>query len=106
MDQCGAAKRVAEQAGMKIRELQRASIDIPTDLVRRLGRPMRFIVVGCAGLATDLTVFTLIAAFGHHPLAVRLVSLGVATLVTWRLNRAFTFARSNRAQTDEALRYA
>jgi putative flippase GtrA len=72
---------------------------------KRLPRPVRFMIVGCAGLVTDLCVFTVIAGFGHHPLAIRLVSLGVATLVTWRLNRMLTFARSNRAQSDEAMRY-
>ena len=75
-------------------------------LAERLPRPLRFIVVGGIGLATDLGVFTAIATFGHHPLAIRLVSLAVATLVTWRLNRAFTFARSRRAQHHEAMRYA
>jgi putative flippase GtrA len=75
-------------------------------LAERLPRPMRFIIVGGIGLMTDLCVFTVIAAYGHHPLAVRLVSLAVATLVTWRLNRALTFDRSNRAQHDEAMRYA
>jgi putative flippase GtrA len=72
---------------------------------QRLPRPARFIVVGCVGLLTDLCVFTAVAGFGHHPLAVRPVSLGIATLVTWRLNRALTFAPSNRAQSDEAMRY-
>jgi putative flippase GtrA len=74
-------------------------------LAERLPRPLRFIVVGCLGLVTDLCVFTVIASFGHHPLAVRLVSLGTATLVTWRLNRMLTFERSNRAQSAEAMRY-
>jgi len=72
----------------------------------RLPRPLRFIAVGGIGLVTDLCVFTLVTAFGHHPLAVRLVSLAVATIVTWRLNRALTFARSHRAQHEEAMRYA
>jgi putative flippase GtrA len=74
-------------------------------LAERLPRPMRFIGVGCIGLVTDLCVFTVVAAYGHHPLAVRLVSLGVAMIVTWRLNRALTFTRSGRAQHDEAMRY-
>jgi len=91
---------------MKIHEYGRGPIDFAAALVRRFERLLRFIVVGCVGLATDLAVFTLIAASGHHPLAVRLVSLSIATIVTWRLNRAFTFARSNRAQSEEALRYA
>ena len=75
-------------------------------LAERLPRPVRFIGVGGIGLVTDLCVFTVVAAYGHHPLAARLVSLGVATIVTWRLNRALTFARSDRAQHDEAMRYA
>lgn len=74
-------------------------------LVERLPRPLRFIAVGCTGLATDLCVFTLITAFVPSPLAVRLISLAVATVVTWRLNRAITFARSHRTQHEEAVRY-
>jgi putative flippase GtrA len=75
-------------------------------LVEWLPRPLRFIVVGCIGLATDLCVFTLITLYLPYPLAVRLISLAVATVVTWRLNRAITFARSHRAQHEEAVRYA
>jgi len=71
----------------------------------RLPRLVRFALVGCLGLLTDLGAFTVVAGFGHHPLAARLASLGIATLVTWRLNRLLTFERSNRAQTDEAMRY-
>jgi putative flippase GtrA len=70
-----------------------------------LPRFLRFALVGCVGLAVDLAIFTLVSRFGHHPLAARLFSLGVATLVTWRLNRSLTFARSHRAQTDEVMRY-
>jgi putative flippase GtrA len=74
-------------------------------IAERLPRLVRFAVVGGVGLLADLAVFTAVAGFGHHPLAARLASLGVATLVTWRLNRMLTFARSNRAQSDEAMRY-
>jgi putative flippase GtrA len=74
-------------------------------IAERLPRLVRFAVVGCVGLLADLAAFTVVADFGHHPLAARLASLGVATLVTWRLNRMLTFARSNRAQSDEAMRY-
>jgi putative flippase GtrA len=74
-------------------------------IAERLPRLVRFAVVGGLGLLTDLGAFTVVAGFGHHPLAARLASLGIATLVTWRLNRLLTFARSNRAQTDEAMRY-
>ena len=75
-------------------------------LAERLPRALRFVIVGGLGLVTDLGVFTLIATYGHHPLVIRIVSLAVATVVTWRLNRALTFARSHRAPHEEALRYA
>lgn len=84
----------------------------PTDhdpvrrLVELLPRPLRFLGVGGLGLITDLAIFTLVIAHGLQPLVARLVSLGVATLLTWRLNRALTFDRSGRRQTDEAMRYA
>jgi putative flippase GtrA len=80
------------------------------DPVRRffavLPRPLRFLGVGGLGLITDLAIFTLIIAETPHPLLARLVSLAIATLVTWRLNRALTFDRSGRHSADEAMRYA
>ena len=87
--------------------VQAAAIDDP---VRRffavLPRPLRFLGVGGLGLITDLAIFTLVIAHGLHPLGARLISLALATLVTWRLNRALTFDRSGRRATDEAMRYA
>jgi putative flippase GtrA len=92
---------------MKFQPSEReAGADPVRALAERLPRPLRFIAVGGIGLATDLCVFTLIVAYVPYPLAVRLISLAVATLVTWRLNRALTFARSHRAQHEEAVRYA
>jgi putative flippase GtrA len=75
-------------------------------LAERLPRPARFLCVGALGLLTDLGSFTLILHFGIPPLAARLISLTLATLVTWRLNRALTFDRSGRRQHREAVRYA
>src|ERR1700683_5306074 len=67
------------------------------DPVRRffavLPRPLRFLGVGGLGLITDLAVFTLIIAQTPHPLLARLVSLAIATLVTWRVDRALPFGR-------------
>jgi len=82
------------------------SADRMRALAERLPRPVRFIMVGCTGLAVDLSLFTAIMAYAHHPLVIRLITLTVATFVTWRLNRAFTFARSHRPQHREAMRYA
>jgi putative flippase GtrA len=97
------------ELGAAVGEMPRhASAD--HDPVRRffavLPRPLRFLGVGGLGLITDLAIFTLIVAHAPHPLLARLVSLAIATLVTWRLNRALTFDRSGRRSADEAMRYA
>ena len=44
-------------------------------IAERLPRLVRFAVVGCVGLLADLVAFTVVADFGHHPLAARLASL-------------------------------
>jgi putative flippase GtrA len=75
-------------------------------MVGRLPRPLRFLGIGGIGLFADLTAFTIIVAFGVHPLIARLGSLAVATFVTWRLNRELTFDRSGRRRREEAMRYA
>jgi len=81
-----------------------------TDGLRRhveiLPRPLRFLAVGGLGLLTDLSVFTAIPFHPEHPIATRCVSLALATVVTWRLNRALTFNASGRRQHEEAMRYA
>jgi len=69
-------------------------------------RPVRFLAVGALGLLTDLSIFTIIVGHGFDPLLVRPLSLGCATVVTWRLNRALTFDRSGRHPGREAMRYA
>src|ERR1700733_1503230 len=80
------------------------------DPIRRLAealpRPLRFLGVGGLGLITDLAIFTVLIAHGLHPLLARLVSLAVATVVTWRLNPALTFDRSGPRPAHEAMRYA
>ncbi|WP_460448210.1 GtrA family protein [Alsobacter sp. SYSU BS001988] len=65
----------------------------------------RFLSVGALGLATDATIFSVLDARHMAPEISRAISLGVATCVTWRLNRAFTFAASGRKAPVEALRY-
>lgn len=74
-------------------------------LAEYLPRPFRFLGVGAIGLTTDICVFTLLMGYAPRPLVMRIFSLAVATLVTWRLNRALTFDRSGRHQGEEALRY-
>ena len=74
-------------------------------LAERLPRPLRFLAVGGLGLTTDFCVFTILMGYAPRPLLMRLISVAVATLVAWRLNRALTFDNSGRAQSDEAMRY-
>jgi putative flippase GtrA len=75
-------------------------------LAEKLPRPLRFLTVGGLGLITDISLFTFILMHWPYPLLARVLSLGAATLVTWRLNRALTFERSGRRQRREAMRYA
>jgi putative flippase GtrA len=72
----------------------------------RIPRPLRFRAVGALGLTVNLALFTLLLGQGLHPLVAGLLALAGATVLTWRLNRVFTFDRSARAQHEEALRYA
>jgi len=83
-----------------------APTGLRTLVVQRLSQPLRFLMVGGCGLMTDVGFFSVIYAWGAHPLVARAFSLALATLITWRLNRHFTFARSGRHQADEAIRYA
>jgi putative flippase GtrA len=75
-------------------------------LLDRVPRPIRFLGVGAFGLLTDLCVFSLLLFGGVTPLPARALSLVLATVVTWRLNRIVTFDASGRDQRDEAWRYA
>jgi len=68
--------------------------------------PLRFLSVGAIGLSVDMGAFTVMAILGLHPLVARALSLSLATFVTWRLNRAVTFAESGRRPHAEAVRYA
>jgi putative flippase GtrA len=87
-----------------------ASCDGKSDWLRDrlavLPRPLRFLTVGGLGLVTDLGVFTLIPWHVAQPIAARVISLALATVVTWRLNRALTFNASGRHPAAEATRYA
>ncbi len=68
-------------------------------------RILRFLAIGAAGLVIDLVVYT--AMFHFSPVAAfcRVVSLVLATYVTWKLNRWATFGASAGAAHYEALRY-
>jgi putative flippase GtrA len=74
-------------------------------LVAELTRGVRFLAVGLGGLATDSLVFLLLHGEGAGKPTARAVSLICATLVTWTLNRLFTFAASGRSRRAELGRY-
>ena len=75
-------------------------------LAEHLPRALRFLTVGAIGLTTDICVFTILVGYAPRPLLMRLASIAVATVVTWRLNRALTFENSGRHPGEEAMRYA
>jgi putative flippase GtrA len=75
-------------------------------LIAKIPRPLRFLGVGALGLVSDIVLFTVLAWQGMHPLLAGFLALAAATVLTWRLNRAFTFERSGRHQGEEAMRYA
>lgn len=71
------------------------------------GRFLRFALVGGTGFAVDAAILAILSAvLAFDPFSARLVSMSIATLVTWRLNRAHTFPASDKAQVLEGMRYA
>ena len=75
-------------------------------LAALLPRPFRFLAVGGLGLAANIVLFSIAWMFGVPSLTAGLLALVAATVLTWRLNRAFTFDRTGRSQREEAMRYA
>jgi putative flippase GtrA len=68
---------------------------------------LRFGVVGACGFTVDAVVlYVLVHGFGVNAYSGRFVSFAVAVMVTWLLNRTFTFRTSgNGGKTREALVY-
>ncbi len=66
----------------------------------------KFLGVGFVGLAVDLGLFSVLERVGVPFLIARGISMPVATLVTWSLNRRHTFTPTGRKAHHEALRYA
>lgn len=65
----------------------------------------RFLGVGVVGLAVDASVFTALDLAHVAPEWSRAISLALATLATWWLNRRHTFGASGRRMHHEFLRY-
>jgi putative flippase GtrA len=77
-------------------------------LANRIGisrRILSFVFVGCTGLTTDMATFSILHVLGLDPFSARALSLAVATVVTWFLNRNITFESKNIQLANEAGRY-
>lgn len=77
------------------------------------GRPSRlrhwggFVTAGIVALGIDAAVLTLLmAGFGWSPFAARVVSIAVAMLASWLINRSVTFAVRTPPTLSEFARFA
>lgn len=66
----------------------------------------KFLMVGVVGLVTDLGLFTILERLGLSMVLARAISIPVATVVTWALNRRHTFTATGRKAHEEVFRYA
>ena len=71
-------------------------------LPARIGR---FGFVGIAGFIADAATLVILVAAGLDPFSGRVASMLIAALVTWRLNRSFTFGASSTSEASEGVRY-
>lgn len=66
-----------------------------------------FVLAGLSALAIDAAILTLLmATFGWPPLAARLVSIAIAMVASWLINRTVTFAVRSRPTLAEFARFA
>lgn len=62
---------------------------------------VRFLGVGVVGLAADASLFSILVHGGMAEPVARAAALAAATLLTWQLNRRFTFGDSTRRRASE-----
>lgn len=66
----------------------------------------RFVFVGGLSFIVDAGLLLVFIAAGLGPFTARALSIAIAMLVAWRLNRALTFGESHDGQLREGSRYA
>lgn len=64
-----------------------------------------FLVVGSLGFAVDFAVLAALLEYGMRPTVARIPSVGIALLVTWLLNRRFSFRAAGAPRLAEFLAY-
>jgi len=79
--------------------------DVVFTTLRSQARPLRFALVGVIGFLTDAGSLFALTKAGLDPFSARVISIALAMLTTWRLNRAMTFGASGRAEVSEGARY-
>jgi len=69
-------------------------------------RFLRFAIVGAIGFGVDAGgLALLLAETPLGPFVSRVISIALAMVATWMLNRAFTFGPSDRSVAEEGARY-
>jgi len=67
---------------------------------------LRFVLVGGTGFTVDVGLTIAIAHLRTSYIYARIPAVGVAMLVTWFLNRRFTFGVESKKSLPEVIRYA
>lgn len=71
----------------------------------QIRRFLRFCIVGVLAAAVDIGVLSAGLAIGLSPFLARAISLPLAMLAAWQLNRRFTFGASSHSIPREAAAY-
>ena len=70
-----------------------------------LVRLLRFGGVGALAFLVDIGVLQGLIWAGLSPFLARVISISIAMVFAWQMNRHFTFGPSGRGMADEGLRY-
>jgi len=74
-------------------------------LLDQFAKLRRFLAVGFLATIVDIGGMVLLIDFGLDALLARAISLPLAMLAAYHMNRAYTFGASGRSRAEEMLRY-
>jgi putative flippase GtrA len=66
---------------------------------------LKFGIAGVAGFSVDNAILYILLYFGLGPLSARAISIPIAMLTTWTINRNWSFERSDRPWYIELAKY-